>query len=78
MSNEIIGIAGCFGFTVLLFLLRYIYLSIGRSGTNRRFTHTKLTGDRELTGKTAGDDSWLLWTPDQKPEAGSPKRAGHS
>ena len=77
MSNEIIGIAGSFGFTIFLFLLRLIYLSIGRSDKSRRVTYTSLTGNKELTGKAAGDDSWLLWTPDPDPRTGSPKRAGH-
>ncbi len=73
MSNQMIGIAGVFLLTLVLFVLLHWFLSLGRSKGGRYVKPMNLHRDRESPPKLADDNAWLLWSPDVDTRAGPPK-----
>ena len=71
MNNQVIGIAGVFAFTLVLFLLRHFCLSLGRRKKRRYGTPTALPGNHEMHKKAVSDDAWLLWTEDPDKQGSS-------
>lgn len=61
MSNEAIGIGCVFALTFFLFMLRHLYLSIGRRDKSRQ-VRPAAVANKNLNDESA-DDAWLLWTP---------------
>jgi len=66
MNNEAIGIGGVFAFTIFLFLLRFLYLSLRRRDRSHYVTPTTFPEEHELYEKTAGDDVWLVMPPSRR------------
>lgn len=64
MTNEIIGIVGVLGLTLLLFVLRHLILPSERANKQRYVTPMSHREPHELNKTTVNDDAWLLWTPD--------------
>lgn len=75
--NQVIGIAGVFALTLFLLVLRHYFLSLGRVKRGGYVNPTAPSRNFELKRKAVEDDSWLLWTPDPDPRAGSSKRGGN-
>ena len=76
MTNQMIGVSSVFVVTLFLFVLRYCLLMLGRARRNGYATPTLPGAIIEPDAKPVEDDAWLLWTPDEGPRGGSPKRAG--
>jgi len=74
MTNEIIGIVGTIGLTLLLFVLRHLILPSERANKGRRVTPMTHRENNELKKTTVEDDARLLWTPDIEVESGTARR----
>lgn|GEM_PF-2620402 len=61
MSNEAIGIGCVFALTFFLFLLRHLYLSIGRRDRSHQVRPAAVAN--KDSNNEAADDAWLLWNP---------------
>ena len=78
VSDELVGIAGVFGFT---FCLIALYHFIGMFGRHRKTYGAQIRHIREphqhrspdLNKSLARDDAWLLWSPDLSAPGGPPK-----
>ena len=69
MNNEAIGIGCVFALTFFLFLLRHLYLSIGRRDRSRQVTAAPPPANEKLNIDSGADNAWLLWTPNLETEA---------
>ena len=68
MSNEAIGIGCVFALTFFLFLLRHLYLSIGRRDHSRQVTPAPTAPGEKSSSDSGADNAWLLWTPNLEAE----------
>ena len=68
MTNEIIGIVGAIGLTLLLFVLRHFILPSERANKRRCVTPMTHRENHELDKITVEDDAWLLRAPDLEGE----------
>jgi hypothetical protein len=64
VSNEAIGIDSVFALTFFLFLLRHLYLSIGRRDKSRHITPAPPAASEKSSSDSGADNAWLLWTPE--------------
>jgi hypothetical protein len=68
VSNDVIGIGCVFALTFLLFVLRHLYLSIGRREKSRQVTPAPPPANERSNSDLGTDNAWLLWTPDLETE----------
>ena len=68
MNNEAIGIGCVFALTFFLFLLRHLYLSIGRRDHSRQVTPAPTAPGEKSSSDSGADNAWLLWTPNLEAE----------
>jgi len=64
MTNDIIGIAGVFALVLVLFVIRYFILNVGRGKNKRPIIATTPRASVESTKSAEEDDTWLLWAAD--------------
>ena len=64
MTNDIIGIMGVFALALVLFVIRYFILNLGRGKNKRPITATIPRASVESTKSAEEDDTWLLWAAD--------------
>jgi hypothetical protein len=70
MNNQVIGIAGMFALTFVLFVILHCFLSLGRP--NRRRYVKPMTLHRDYESSTNEDNAWL-WSPEFETRAGPAK-----
>ena len=68
MNNDAIGIGCVFALTFFLFLLRHLYLSIGRRDRSRQVTPAPPAPSEKSSSDSGADNAWLLWTPRSETE----------
>jgi len=68
VNNEAIGIGCVFALTFFLFLLRHLYLSIGRRDKNSHVTPAPPPANEKSNSDSGADNAWLLWTPNLETE----------
>ena len=64
MTNDIIGIAGVLVTVLVLFMIRYIVLNVGRVKNKQLATPTTPRASIESKKSLDEDDAWLLWSGD--------------
>jgi len=64
MTNDIIGITGVFALVLVLFVIRYFILNVGRGKNKRPIIATMPRASVESTKSAKEDDTWLLWAAD--------------
>jgi hypothetical protein len=64
MTNDMIGITGVFALVLVLFVIRYFILNVGRAKSKRLITPTTPRASVEPKQRSDEDDAWLLWVSD--------------